>query len=102
MVGTALGDTPRAYPWPVLERERAVNDTLAGEPLVIFYREGALSALDAVRIAQSRPVGATTVWSRRVGDRVLTFVAASDVFRDRETGTTWMFLGRATAGPLAG
>ncbi|MCL6640166.1 MAG: DUF3179 domain-containing protein [Candidatus Rokubacteria bacterium] len=102
VVGIALGDTPRAYPWPVLERERAVNDTLAGEPLVIFYREGALSALDAARIAQSRPVGATTVWSRRVGDRVLTFVAAGDMFQDRETGTTWTFLGRATAGPLAG
>ena len=37
-----------------------------------------------------------------IGTALLTFVAAGDVFQDRETGTTWTFLGRATAGPLAG
>jgi len=102
VVGVRIGDTARAYPWSVLERTRVVHDTLAGEPIVVIHQAGTLSALDQTQIAESRDVGATGVFSRRLGARVLTFDAAGAGFRDRETATTWNLLGVAEAGPLRG
>ena len=102
VVGIVIGQEARAYPWPVLADRRAVHDALAGEALVIFYRPGALSALDETEMARSRAIGATTVFRPVASDRRLTFEAAGDHFRDRETGTTWNALGQAVKGPLVG
>jgi len=99
VVGVQIGDTARAYPWPVLKHAQVINDTLAGEPIVVLYQPGTLSALDQTQMEQSRDVGAATVFSRRLGDRVLTFEAAGASFRDRETGSLWNLLGVAQAGP---
>jgi hypothetical protein len=102
VVGISRGGEPRAYPWPALAAERVIHDGLGGEPLVIFYRPGAVSALDATEIAQSREVGATGVFSPLVDGRALTFESRSGRFRDRETGSTWSILGFGVSGPLAG
>ncbi len=102
VVGVAIGDARRAYPWPVVAAARVVHDTLGGERLVIFYRAGALSALDDAEIARSRAVGSTAVFSSVVDGRTLTFAPVADGFRDRETGSAWNLLGRAVIGPLAG
>ena len=102
VVGVSRGGVARAYPWPALEREPVIHDTLGGEPLVIFYRRGTLPALDDTRIDRSRAVGATAVWSRVVAGKALTFEAVTDGFHDRETGTVWNLLGHALRGPLAG
>jgi hypothetical protein len=102
VVGLVRGGQARAYPWPVLERLGVVHDTLAGEPVVVFHRAGALSALDHERIAESRAVGATAVHDPRVDGKILTFTPAADGFTDRETGSAWTLLGRAVRGPLAG
>jgi hypothetical protein len=102
VVGIKLGDTACAYPWPLLAERRVVLDRLADRDLVIFYQPGTLSALDEDEIKRSRAVGATGAFSRLLEDRVLTFEARPDGFRDRETGSTWTLLGRATSGPLAG
>ena len=102
VVGVRIGDAARAYPWPVVARARVIHDMLAGEPIVVLYQPGTLSALDQTQMEQSREVGATGVFSRRVGDRILTFEATSAAFRDRETGNTWNLLGLAQAGPKRG
>ncbi len=102
VVGVAIGDNYRAYPWPVVVAAGVVHDTLAGQRLAIFYRPGALSALDAREMVHSRAVGATAVFVPTVGDRTLTFEAVGNGFRDRETGSTWNLLGAAVAGPLTG
>jgi hypothetical protein len=103
VVGIAIGDARRAYPWPSLARQRVLHDTLAGEDLVIFYQPGTLSALDESDIARSRAVGATAVFSTRLDDRALTFEPKSSRgVRDRQTGSEWNFFGVAVAGPLAG
>lgn len=102
VVGVAVGDVRRAYPFPLLEAHRVVHDTLDGQPIVIFYQPGTLSALDEREIARSRPVGATSVFVPRVDGRSLTFEAAGDGVRDRETGSLWNFFGVAERGPLAG
>ncbi|MBI3635901.1 MAG: DUF3179 domain-containing protein, partial [Candidatus Rokubacteria bacterium] len=102
VVGLAIGDARRAYPWPLLEKQHVVAERVGGESVVIFYAPGTLSALDESEIARSRAVGATAVYRARVGDRPLTFEAGGDGFRDRETGSRWSFFGVATSGPLAG
>ncbi|MBI3457936.1 MAG: DUF3179 domain-containing protein [Candidatus Rokubacteria bacterium] len=102
VVGVIVGGQARAYPWPVLEKRRVVHDTVGGERVVVFYRPGTLSALDESRMAESRAIGATGVFSPSAAGKPLTFEAGADGFRDRETGSLWNLLGRATAGPLAG
>jgi hypothetical protein len=102
VVGITLGKEARAYPWALLETRGVLPDRIGDESLVIFYRPGTLSALDAGQIAQSRAVGATAVFSPVVEGRTLSFEAAGDGFRDRETGSRWNLLGQAVQGPLAG
>jgi hypothetical protein len=102
VVGVTVGAESRAYPWTLLEQRGVLHDRLGGEPLVIFYRPGTLSALDAARIAQSRAIGATAVYRPIVDGKALTFEPAGEGFRDRETGSRWSLLGRAVEGPLAG
>lgn len=101
VVGVLVSGVPRAYPWRALVKQRVVHDTVGGEQLVIFYQPGVLSALDEPRLEQSRPIGATAVFSPTLGGRSLRFEAAGDGFRDRETGSVWNLLGHAVKGPLA-
>jgi hypothetical protein len=97
-----VGGVSRAYPWATLVTRRVIHDTLAGEPLVIFYRPGAVSALDKPEIARSHEVGATGVFSSAIDGRALWFEPTADGFRDREIGSTWNLLGHAVKGPLVG
>jgi hypothetical protein len=102
VVGVKIGETAKAYPWPVLAEQRVIHDRVGAESLVILYQPGTLSALDDSRIERSRAVGATGVFSRVLEGKTLTFQSVAAGFRDRETGTTWDLLGRAGKGPLAG
>jgi hypothetical protein len=102
VVGIAVGDTARAYPFSVLAQRRVVTDRMGAQAVVVFYQPGALSALDQAAILRSRAVGATGVFDPAVDGRTLSFEAAADGFRDRETGTTWNLLGHGVRGPLAG
>ncbi len=97
-----LGGEAVAYPYDVLARVKVVNDTVGGEPIVVFWRKGTASPLDASAVAGGRDVGSASAFSRLVAGRPLTFEAAGEQFRDRETGTIWDLLGRAQRGPLAG
>jgi Protein of unknown function (DUF3179) len=83
-----LAGTAKAYPIPDLRGEGLVEDTVAGQPLVVVPNNGALSA---------------AVYSRRVGERVLTFSRRGGTLVDRETSTRWSAAtGWAFSGPLAG
>ncbi len=102
VVGVAIGGARRAYPFPLLEKHRVAHDTVGGQGIVIFYQPGTLSALDDSEIAKSRAVGATAVFSARLGDRTLTFEATPEGFRDGQTGSRWNFFGAAASGRLTG
>ncbi len=102
VVGVKIADAARAYPWPLLARQGVVHDALGAERIVVFYRPGALSALDESQMDRARPIGATAVFRPSADGRSLTFEAVIDGFRDRETGTLWNLLGRAVRGPLEG
>ncbi len=102
VIGIIVDRAARAYPWPVVGQQGVVHDTIGGERLVIFYRPGALSALDETNIEASQAIGATAVFTPVVDGRPLTFAPIAEGFRDRETGSTWNLFGHARQGPLAG
>lgn len=102
VVAVSLNGEDVAYPFSVLQKARVVHDVVGRVPIVVFYVEGTRSALDASDIARGRDVGATGTFSPLLEGRRLTFRPADAGFRDRETGTSWNVLGRATAGPLRG
>jgi len=85
-----------------LRRRRVIDLTLAGQPVIVWWRPGTTSALSSATIAGGPDVGATGVFSPVVHGRRLHFRPAAGGFRDRETGSHWSVLGHASAGPLGG
>ena len=95
-------DDAVAYPYQVLQESRVANDSVAGNPVVVMWQPGTNSALDARLIAAARDVGSAVAFRRELDGRVLTFEWSGDSVRDKETGSTWNLLGRATEGSLRG
>ena len=91
-----------AFPFLVLEQERAVNHTVGGRDVAIFFKTGTASALDSSSIAQSRDVGATGVFDPNLNGQMLTFRADGNKILDQQTGSEWNILGQAVDGTLAG
>jgi hypothetical protein len=88
-----------AYPFTSLAEVMVVNDVVSEMALVVFWKEGTASTFGNI----GGETGSTGVFSRTVGDQVLTFEAdGSGLFKDLETGSTWNLLGQALDGPLAG
>jgi len=103
VVAVTIGDTYKAFPHRTTEEERVIHDAVADRPLVVFHAPGAVSALDAARIEDSKDVGSTGVFDRRVDGRTLHFSYTDDGrFQDEETGSLWTVTGEAIEGPLKG
>lgn len=103
VVGVLVGDSAKGYPFSVIQEEKAVNDELGGEPVVVLWgSEDTASALSNSDIAQGRAIGVGVAYSRTVDGQVLTFVADGELFRDVETESTWSILGQAVDGALKG
>ncbi|HXG35381.1 MAG TPA: DUF3179 domain-containing protein [Dehalococcoidia bacterium] len=102
VVAVDLQGEPVAYPFSALQKKRVVNDTVGGEPIVVFFKLGTKSALDASSFKDSDDIGSGVVFNRQVDGQLLTFTAEKDRFRDQETGTLWDITGRAVEGRLAG
>ena len=102
VVAVSLGGEDVAYPYSVLQKRRVVTDKVGGEPIVVFYQPGTVSALNAGSIPGSRDVGATGVFRTELDGRHLSFTSTNGAIVDSETGSRWSVLGRATSGPLLG
>ena len=102
IAAVTIGDVDVAFPFAALEAEGAVNYTIDGRDVVVFFKKGTASALDASNIGESRDVGATGIFEANLDDRKLTFRPSGDNFVDNETGTVWNILGQAIEGALAG
>ncbi len=97
-----LGGEAVAYPYDVLQSVGVINDVVDGEAIVVFWQPGAASAVDAVRIAEGRDVGAAVAYSRQLDSRTLSFVYKDGRILDENTGSEWDVLGKAVTGELAG
>ncbi len=91
-----------AYPYDVLAEVLVVNDIVGGQNVVVFWQEGANSALDQALITTSRDVGAANSFSPLVKNEPLTFTSVENKIFDDQTGSEWNILGLAIAGPLEG
>ncbi|MFQ5994787.1 MAG: DUF3179 domain-containing protein [Acidiferrobacterales bacterium] len=92
VMGFATGGRAWAYPIRILNYHEIVNDILAGEPILVAY---------------CPLCGSGVVFSRKLGDRVLTFGNTSALYEsdmvmlDYETGSYWWHVaGRAIVGEL--
>ena len=81
---------------------RATNATVGERPIVIFWKAGQSSALDAVDQVNGRDVGSVGVFDPVVDGDLLTFDAEGDSFVDEQTSSVWSITGEAIEGPLAG
>ena len=97
-----VGDKTAAFPFSILEVERAANYTVSARDLVVFFQPGTVSALDRGSIEGSRDVGASGVFDALLDGQKLTFRADGENIVDNETGSLWNILGKATKGPLMG
>lgn len=102
VLAAEINGMPIAYSFQYLREMPIANETIAGEPIVSYWQPGAVSVLDGPTLAQSHDVGMAAMFSRRVGDDVLTFSLVNGVLTDEQTGSTWNIFGRATSGPLQG
>jgi Protein of unknown function (DUF3179) len=89
-------------PFSRLAREPVVELEAGGLPVVVLYKRGVVSPLDAGTIADSRDVGTAVAFDRRVDGRTLSSERSGGGFVDRQTGSLWDFAGRAVEGGLAG
>ena len=97
-----INDDPVAYPLDMLSEMHVVNDKVGDQDIVILWKSGTASALDASSIAEGKDVGAAIAYSSLVDGKYLTFKFDGLRFLDDQTGSIWNVLGRATDGDLVG
>jgi len=102
IVGLEVDGRSVAVALDALRQRRSIPVDVGGRRLVVWWKPGTASALEASRVAEGRDVGATGVFDSGLEGRALSFRAAGETFHDVETNSTWDVLGRATGGPLAG
>jgi hypothetical protein len=102
LIAVGKGDSYVAYPYSAASRVHVIEDEIAGEPVVVFYDDDAVSALDNQRIAMSRRSGSTGVFDRRIGDLTLNFSYHNGMFYDQQTQSIWDITGQAVDGEMKG
>ena len=102
VVGVTEGGAATAYPFPVISEVGAVNDSVGGVPVAVFWGGDTADALDTREVSEGRSVGTGLAYLRMVDGQELSFDKEGDLFRDRETSSEWTLLGEAVTGPLAG
>jgi hypothetical protein len=106
ILAVTTGGAVTAYPFDVLKQSQlhAVNDTVGGTAIVVFWTPGTASPLHSSTTADGQDVGSATAFASTVDGTVLTFTTSANgaTFVDTQTGTAWNPFGRAISGPLAG
>jgi hypothetical protein len=104
VVGISTGGVSVAYSTSVLAAgERSATSATVGDvELLILWKAGQSSALDASTVDGGDDVGAVGVFVPDLDGQALTVVVRDGAFVDEETGSTWSITGAATDGPLEG
>jgi len=87
-----------AYPFSKLSELGVINDVVAGQPLVIFWKEGTQTIFGNSGV----DTGSSSAFLSTVDGVVLNFVEVEDGFQDEETGSIWNIFGEAIEGELKG
>lgn len=104
VVGVATESASRAWALDGLMNGEATatNDQVGDTSVVVFWKSGQASALEAGRVDSGRDVGSVGVFSPIVDGETLTFTVEGDTFVDEQTSSQWDITGQATSGELAG
>ena len=103
VIAVKINNEYKAYPYSVTWLKNVINDEFKGEKIVVFHVEGAASSMDERKIANSKEMGSTGVFSRVVNGRELNFsFDRREGIRDVETNSKWNIIGDAIEGPLKG
>lgn len=107
LVAVTIGESSKAFRYASLsaraiDGSAVLEDNVGGKKLVIFYRRGTASALDASTLASSKDVGTTGVFELDAQGRDLTFEVRKGEIVDVQTRSTWSIEGRAESGKLKG
>lgn len=104
VVGVATDAGARAYALDGLMNGEATatNDEVGDTSVVIFWKSGQSSALEAGRVDSGRDVGSVGVFSPIVDGETLSFTVEGGAFVDEQTGSQWDITGQATSGELEG
>ena len=104
VVGISTGGESVAYSTAALATgERSATPVeVGGNELVILWKAGQASALDASTVDGGDDVGSFGVFVPEVDGQRLTIVVRDGAFVDEETGSAWSVAGIATDGPLEG
>jgi Protein of unknown function (DUF3179) len=103
VVAVHVGSRVGVVAFSRLSGPRVVSAHLGRTPVVVLYKRGVTSALDAYNLKSSRDVGTAAAFVPRAAGRRVDLVAdRGDTFRDRRTGSIWDITGRAIVGPLKG
>ena len=99
VVTVSLNGEDAAYPFNVLAELKVVEDTVGGEPIVVFHQPGTISPF----ARDEEDIGAAGVFAPTLDGKTLKFNVTDDgTIVDTETQSQWNVLGRAVAGPLTG
>jgi hypothetical protein len=104
VVGITVDDASVAYSMALLADGdgSATAVAVGGSDLVILWKPGQASALDASTIDGGQDVGSVGVFVPEFDGSPVTIAAQDDRFVDEETGSTWTIAGIAVDGPLEG
>jgi hypothetical protein len=91
VIGLDISGKAKAYPLATLQKQSPVIDTVGGVPLMVVLGGDNRS----VRAFERTLEGRMLEFFQKTGGGGFKLI-------DAETGSTWNFEGRATAGPLAG
>lgn len=100
IVAIDLGGKSKVYPHTITLRQRVIHDRIGETDLVVFHADGAASAMDSSRIAESKEIGSTGVFKPFAKGKKLTFRYDKGEFVDNETGSRWNVFGKAVNGEL--
>ena len=104
VVGVTVDETSAAYSMELLAdgNGSATAVTVGSQDLVILWKPGQASALDASTVEAGQDVGSVGVFVPELAGSPVTLVAQDGKFVDDETGSTWTIAGVAAEGPLKG
>jgi hypothetical protein len=91
-----------AFAYDDLQKFGVANETVGGEPIVVFWRSGVNSPLDHLDVSSGKEIGSALSFSRKMGGETLTFKLGSDGFIDDQSHGVWNFFGIATDGKYKG
>lgn len=102
MLTLTLAGKVRAHTFDSLRRRRVTEEKVNDHRYVVFYEPTALTTMDTRNIADSRAVGSVGVFLPELDGKRLKFDFRNGKIFDKDTGSTWNFLGQAVDGPLKG